>query len=230
MEVTTNLFEHDGCKFMVREGTNDRDVIRSIFSGEYAVPGGAMPGHAAVSIDVGAHIGAFSVWACAKYPHHNCLAIEPLPENRELIHLNASLNGMRFTVINGAAGSEAVPFIEIGYNCEEDESGRIHHFIGNAMAIKRGGKSFNSPRVTLNQIIRGLWEKHGVEEVWTLKLDAENGEYPLIEEASYVDLRRSSWIIGEYHDKGIEPIRRKLLNCGFKEHSAPTGHFCFELQ
>lgn len=227
MEVTHTLFEHDGCKFMVREGTNDRDVIRSVFQGEYAVPDHSKPPAGSASIDVGAHIGAFSVWACKVYEEHAVLAIEPLPENVQLIIENTRLNKADINVRNGAAGSESVKLIEIGYNCEEDESGRIHHFVGNAMGVKRGGKSFVAARFTLKDMLERT-EYFGSGKVWTLKLDCENGEYPLIAEASVADLQRCKWIIGEYHDKGLSPIKDWLLHSGFKQHDAVTGHFCFE--
>jgi FkbM family methyltransferase len=230
MEVTTALFEHDGCRFTVREGTNDRDVIRSIFQGEYAVPDHTKPPPYLASIDVGAHIGAFSVWACNVYDRHSVLAIEPLPENVALIMNHAAQNQANIHVLAGAAGSILVPTVEIGYNCEEDESGRMHHFIGNAMGVKRGGKSFIAPRFTLRDMFQRLESTIANDQVWTLKLDAENAEYPLIAEADLTDLRRCKWIIGEFHDQGEGPLWNKIQQAGFRRHDAVSGHFCYERQ
>src|SRR6267142_4267159 len=137
MQIIHADFEHAGCKFVVRDGTNDRDVIRSVFEGEYAVDDSEYEPNS-VSIDVGAHLGAFSVWACKRYDRHQVLAVEPLPENLELLERNRQLNQSQIAIEVGAAGSSTLENISIAYNCEDTEEGRIHHFIGNAEGIKQG--------------------------------------------------------------------------------------------
>jgi hypothetical protein len=67
----------------------------------------------------------------------------------------------------------------------------------------------------------------GAPKIWCVKWDAENAEYPVIEEASAQDLQRVRWHTGEFH-VNIQPIRDKMIGAGFIEHPVPAGHFCFQ--
>lgn len=227
MTVTFSDFHHEGYNFRVRDDTNDRDVIRSVFQGEYAVDMSQYEVESC-SLDIGAHIGAFSVYACKRYAGHRVLALEPLPENVSLIHQNAELNKALILAEMGAAGPELQETIPVAYNCEQDESGRVHHFIGNAMNVKHGDKKIEAKRWTLHQLIQRAKEALDSFKFWQLKLDCEGGEVPLIQEASMEDLKLIKFAIGESHSLGVEPLRTKFQEAGFKEHSAVTGHFCFE--
>ena len=89
--MTESLYEIEGQKFHVRLGTNDSDVVRSCRS-EYVLPNtdGYEPG--SFVIDVGAHIGAFSIWATQKYRDCRVIAVEALPENQAMFMKNVKLN------------------------------------------------------------------------------------------------------------------------------------------
>lgn len=214
---------------MVREDTNDADVIRSIYEGEYSLPHAREYEFGAVSVDLGAHIGAYTVWACTRYSGLKMLAIEPLPENLELVRENCGLNQLldRVRIECAAAGSMKEDCVRIAYNCEEDASGKRHRFIGNGNNLKQGSKSVTVDRLTLASILKTIEAEFSTGKIWTLKADCEGGEYPLLEEATNIELSMIKWIVGEHHF-GIERIRDRMLSAGFSEHPKPEGLFCFE--
>lgn len=223
--MTESILEIEGQKFFVRDNTNDSDVVRSCRV-EYALPNveGYEPG--SFVLDIGSHIGGFSLWALQKY--HNCrvVAVEPMPENQTLLTRNVELNGLsdRVTLLRGAAWSKKEPTVTIPYGDERTESGRIHYYVGNASSVPLSGQSHVIVRtISLAEIIAG------VDRVWCMKLDGEGAEYPLLEEAKPEDLKRLKWVIGEFHS-GMERIRTVMAQVGFGEHPTSRSHelFCFE--
>lgn len=220
------VLEIEGAKFVCREGTNDGDIVRSVFSGEYALPNqeGYQPG--AFCLDVGAHIGAFTVWAARKYHDARVVSVEPMGENQNLFLRNMEANHLsdRVTLLRGAAWSKKEPTVTIPYGDDSTESGRIHYYMGNASSVPHSGQSHVIVRtISLKEIMAGI------DRVWCMKCDCENGEYPLLEEARPEDLQRCKWIVGEYHS-GIERIQTVMAKTGFREHPAARAHemFLFE--
>lgn len=58
-------------------------------------------------LDVGAHIGLFSLLAASRWPDATILAFEPHPDNATWARRNLSKNGLRATVLEVAASSYA---------------------------------------------------------------------------------------------------------------------------
>lgn len=94
----------DGVRFAVH--TNDREIGRHTFvHGAYDLPtmevamrllgdqGHELRGRS--FLDVGANIGTAAVMAVRRFGASGCLAIEPAPDNLELLRWNIALNGMQ---------------------------------------------------------------------------------------------------------------------------------------
>ena len=94
----------DGTRFAVR--TNDREIGRHTFvHGAYDLPtmeaavrllgerGHEVRGRS--FLDVGANIGTAAIVAIRRFGASGCVAIEPAPENLELLGWNIALNGMQ---------------------------------------------------------------------------------------------------------------------------------------
>ena len=221
--MTESLLEIEGQKFFVRDGTNDSDVVRSCRT-EYVLPtmDGYEPG--SFCVDIGAHLGAWTIWAAQEYQGSRLIAIEPIPENQTLFLKNVALNNLddRVILIRAAAWSTKEPTIVIPYGDESSESGRIHKFIGNVTGLPQS----HSQHVVARTV--GFAEiLSGAPKVWCVKWDAENAETPVIDEASIEDLQRCAWHIGEFHTN-LQAIREKMSSAGFVEHAMPAGHFCFQ--
>lgn len=88
--IFTLNFEGRTWKFRVREGTFDTGIIQEVAYDPFYAMSCLFIGEDSVVIDVGAHIGAFSVLAAARGAR--VVALEPVQENFQLLEENLRLN------------------------------------------------------------------------------------------------------------------------------------------
>jgi FkbM family methyltransferase len=103
----------NGLRVVVRARTSDMYIVsEGLAYGAYRALGpilAAGSGERAV-IDLGAHIGVFSLLAASTSPDVHAVAFEPGPENARLLRLNAALNTSltdRIEVHEAAVGAES---------------------------------------------------------------------------------------------------------------------------
>jgi FkbM family methyltransferase len=166
-------------------------------------------------VDVGAHVGSFTIWAALRSPAAKVLAIEPNPETFQLLLRNLRDNELqnRATAVNFAVGGgSGVAALEL-----------IEHSLGTRLA--RSGKG----RVTVMvQKLERLIADAGIHTVDLLKIDCEGMEYQVFETMSPDQLRRISSIACEYHPEpghDISKLDTILSSAGFTLHrpDAPLG-------
>lgn len=161
-----------------------------------------------VVVDIGAHIGAFSVWAARQAVNGKVYAFEPNRENHDLLVENRQLNGLtNLEIFNAAASNldgEAAFF--------NSESSISHSFfepgIENATKVR-------------TMSLAAILADNQLERVNYLKIDAEGAEYLIVLNTPPDVLRKVDKIFIEYHDyldhghhyKDIEAYLRKN---GFK--------------
>lgn len=161
-----------------------------------------------VVVDIGAHIGAFSVWAARQAVKGQVYAFEPNRENHDLLVENCRLNGLTNLEIFNAAASdldgEAAFF--------NSESSVSHSFFESSIE--------NATKVRTVSLA-GIFADNRIERVNYLKIDAEGAEYLIVLNTPPDVLRKVDKIFIEYHDyldhghhfKDIETYLRKN---GFK--------------
>ena len=203
MVVHEAAFETPGgnwVRMLVRDDTSDWNTCNAItkVGDEYHLP----KGQTGWAVDVGAHIGAWTVALLTDNPGMRCLAIEALPENVELINGNLALNGLtdRAMVVNAAASVDDEPVV-VHYSTDPH-----HRFIGSGGG---SGEAITLPTITLTDIIHGLdrgLNVLGVDRVALLKIDCEGCEYPFL---TSPDIERVDRIEGEVHF-GSAQLRRIL--------------------
>ena len=183
----------------VREGTTDAMVATATFSlvpgvvtDEYRLARYRISGWA---LDVGAHIGVVTLALLADNPDLLVVAIEPLPENVEMIRKNLALNGWtdRCEIRWGAVGTTEVDW---DYPGEEGSFARINRYIGHLSDLTpTAGRVAKVPRIDLSFLPRMAFAK------W----DCEGCEWPSIREV------QADHIVGEWHgEPGIEGLRDLL--------------------
>ncbi len=83
-----------GPRLFVRNGKSDWGIVREVFFDKFygRAVSNLHPG--ATILDVGAHIGVFSLFAARHIPQSSIFAIEPIPENYVLLEKNININGL----------------------------------------------------------------------------------------------------------------------------------------
>ena len=137
-------------------------------------------------VDIGAHVGSFSVWAARRAPRARCLAVEPNPRTFGLLQANLKDNGLdrRVTAINAAIGPAA-------------GSGRLElvdHSLGTRLA--RSGAGEVSVRV---ETLSALLEAASLDRADVLKIDCEGSEYDVFARMDAETFGSIKTIACEYH-------------------------------
>jgi FkbM family methyltransferase len=166
-------------------------------------------------VDIGAHVGSFTVWAALRSPGARLLAVEPNPETFSLLLQNLHDNGLqdRVTAINAAVGTApGVVGLEL-----------MEHSLATRLA--RSGEG----QVTANvQKLDWLLAEAGIDEVDVLKVDCEGMEYEIFEAMGSEGLRAIKAITCEYHPEpnhDVSQLDTILRSAGFRVErpDAPLG-------
>ena len=184
-----------------REGTNDWNTLYScIVEDEYKIGDLRVDAGNSTAVDIGAHAGGCSLAMLSR--GFKVIAVEPLPENAELIMKNVEANGWEnnFTLhhkaINEVSGKEVV----LRYGNENTESGSHHRFIGNTIDSSEWqkdlwteGREIKVSTISLDDTL------NAVENVDILKIDCEGAEWSAFKGASPETLGKISSIVAELH-------------------------------
>lgn len=166
-------------------------------------------------VDIGAHVGSFTVWASRRSPGARVLAVEPNPETFPLLVRNIDDNELqgRVTVLRAAVGtSPGTAGLQL-----------VEHSLGTRLA--RGGGS----QVTVEvQTLPRLLADAGMDDVDLLKIDCEGMEYEVLEAMGSEGLRGIRALVCEYHPepgRDVSSLDRVLGSAGFKvkRPDAPLG-------
>lgn len=192
-----------------RESTSDLSTIGSTFRlwghlvDEYGLRDIRSDG---LLVDVGAHVGTVAIAFLLDNPNARAVAVEPLPENVDLIRMNAESAGVtdRLTIYERTIGGTTVHY---GYD--------DHRYIGNI-----GGSTANTaisvPSISLSTIALA----HGPIDV--LKLDCEGCEWSALADPVVAKVRL---IIGEYHQRGPSALSILRETHDVTADSGTTGNF-----
>jgi len=183
----------NGLRFWTRPGTSDHNsAIACAQEDEYGLQGYGLKGK--LVFDIGAHIGGVAI--LATYLGAYAVAVEPVPENVEIIRANAMLNGFGVQVLAGAVGTDMISYGWTGEGLWGEETGAVHSFIGNTgLGLEREGyvpsRTLAVKRYTLEDIARLV----GVTP-YLVKLDCEGGEWSALAEPIAKEI---PVLVGEYH-------------------------------
>lgn len=187
-------------KVITREGTNDWNTLYScIAQDEYKI-GDLTYENGNVCVDIGAHAGGCSLAMLSR--GFKVIAVEPLPENAELIMKNIEANGWQdnFTLYNKAISDKLNKKVVLRYGNEETESGFHHRFIGNTVdssdwqpGLWDQGKEIQVGTITIDKILKDI------EKVALLKIDCEGAEWSAFANVSAESLNKIQKITAELH-------------------------------
>lgn len=155
----------DGLEIEVRGATDDRHVLFEVFAERiYPVPAAG----GGVVVDIGAHIGCFTLLAASA--GHRVLALEPSPENFSLLRRNVQRNGGVEVELVQAAVGERRRTGSLVLPDNGSHTGRFSLFPG------RGVRTVRVPVLRLDEILRDA----RIDRVALLKLDCQGSEYEIL--------------------------------------------------
>lgn len=206
--------------FTCREGTNDGDVAVALnvwfdtYSDEYRMRPRHLSGWA---IDVGAHIGGWSIPTAMDNPDLQILAIEVVPESADLVRENAKRNGVadRVHVITAAAAKPGVPMVRCrwgytgGYTGDKDASNgyvAAHRYVAETWAGRAEPEhDADVPGLSLDDLLT----EYGIEDVAFMKIDCEGCEWTFLDTPA---VAKVAIVVGEHHGglTGVEDTHGRL--------------------
>ena len=141
-------------------------------------------------VDIGAHIGTFSIYAARKYPDGIIYSYEPDKKNYEKLVMNVTLNKIENVIpFNLAVGK--INGKTLLYSDEKGSFGTV----GSSL-IKKQTKSVEVSCITLDDILT----INNIDPVDLLKIDCEGGEYDIIFNSNKKTFDKIKSISLEYHN------------------------------
>ena len=166
-------------------------------------------------IDIGGHLGFFSLYASLINPKVPIYSFEPHAGNFELLKKNLKDNHIKNVTAKNLAVASKVGEVELKVSKEDLNHSLVH-------AIEDTGERQKVGATTLEKIING---QH-LGQVDLLKIDAEGAEFQIIEDSSVDIFDRVSAIFLEYHDwvpgGDHKRLQRFLEARGYKVEDYPN--------
>lgn len=163
-------------------------------------------------LDVGAHVGFFTLWARSFNANVQIICIEPHPDNVTALGQHIAENKIsNVEIVKGALTAESGK-----RNLEVSRDTHNHKIIG-----EPSNKSIVVQGYSLLQIVK----KYSVDRFSLVKMDIEGGEYELFNAWSETEYQKIGAIIMEYHDIGhynSGQIEQTLRQNGFGVQKFPS--------
>lgn len=145
-----------------------------------------------IVVDLGAHVGAVSIWLAKKYPFLRIFSYEPIPESFANFEENIKRNGVsNITPHNVAVTGDGRDLEMVVWLDDNSAGGTAVYADPDNPAFE--GRSRHVPSTTLDQI----FTDHGIARCKMLKIDIEGGEYEVLPAATVLD--RVEHVRGEFH-------------------------------
>ena len=163
-------------------------------------------------IDIGAHIGLFSLLVSQRCKTGKILSFEPVRENFDLLVSNLKLNHIENVLPFNMAVSKNLDKLNLFLN--DDQSA---HSI-----FPKSSESISVESTSLQKI----FEENKISSCKLLKLDCEGAEYEIIDSLPSEYLDKIQNIVMEYHSADTKPelvknLIQKIKNAGFKIKTRP---------
>lgn len=213
------LTHRSGLRIRLRPDTDDLRIVKSNFVKKNYTQDFLPITKDSIVVDVGAHIGSFSI-SVAKNAY-KVLAFEPEPTNYRMLKKNVGLNHLE----NMSIFEMAVSGIS-GYQ-------NIYTYRGGSSAdyslYKRGTMNIEMGRIATISV-DDIIVREGLSRIDFLKLDCEGAEHDILRNMSFETAAKIMGIAMETHSVPPEffvdiPLRLKEL--GFQVKMSPNGGYLY---
>ena len=205
-ETKTNL------KIKIRTDSTDLMALTNVWMiNEYCIEDFQIAQNDTI-IDIGAHIGLFSLLVSQFCKAGKILSFEPVRENFDLLVSNLKLNHI----------DNVLPFnMAVSKNADE-----LSLFLNNDQSAHsifyKSSESISVESISLQKI----FDENKISSCKLLKLDCEGSEYQIIDSLPSKYLDKIQNIVIEYHSADTKPelvknLILKIKNAGFKIETRP---------
>jgi FkbM family methyltransferase len=158
----------NGIRYFIRPKTTDMQIFNEVYLYKEYTPKNFDIYPNDNIIDIGSHIGIFSIYAAKKAYKGKVYAFEPISSNYSILKKNISLNSIKNIIIENKGISNKRGKKKIYIN--KDPGGNSSYI------YKNGDKNIISNMTTLQRIIK----ENNISKVNLLKIDCEGAEYDIL--------------------------------------------------
>jgi FkbM family methyltransferase len=206
----------DGAKFRIRS-LMDAWIVKEVYLDRDYERWGAVLQAGWTVVDVGAHIGAFSVLAARQAPRIQVHAFEPTPDSYILLCQNVELNRAMNVTTHALAVRRVtapLPLYTLAGNPERNS------------IIAPGPRGQCAAMTVTALTLADVFERFAIERCDFLKLDCEGAEFDLLLQAPPELFRRIRHVCLEYHDGATAfshaDLLRLFTRLGLRTRHAPS--------
>lgn len=197
----------NGLKFIVRARTMDRSVLKEVWIKEIYNKHGICVEKGDTVVDIGGHIGVFSVYAAHLSETGKVIAFEPFIENFKRLEQHKKINDKKnlFVYNKGVSSTTGVQTLHLS---PDDNTG------GHSLHLKT--QSDNTIDIETVNLI-SFCETEKIDKIDFLKLDCEGAEFEIIKSSEAI-LSKVAKIIMECHpfaDNTVDDMIEILERNGF---------------
>lgn len=180
---------HGGFDVALRRGTTDERVIAHSFANDIFLS--AMPDYiprpADVILDIGAHIGTFSLLAASKVPEGRVFAVEAGQDTFNYLRINAAINKLQNLDVTHVALSDRAGTVHLSH----DAAGAWGHSITARLS--------GSGEEVACQSLEAFMAEKQIDRVGFAKLNCEGAEFPILLGAPQSILERFDRMLILFH-------------------------------
>lgn len=190
-ELRLDKYSYNGIEVYFRVGTEDEKVLSHSFSNDIffkEIPSFNPSAHPVI-LDIGAHIGTFSLLCTMKYPGASIYAYEPCLDSFQILEKNRKINNLERLQIFRMAVAGKTGTVKLFHS---KENGNWGHSITMALS-----PSFEVVKTTsLEEII----VQNNIDFIDLIKLNCEGAEFEILFNTSRDALRKIGLGLILYHE------------------------------
>jgi FkbM family methyltransferase len=216
------MIHRSGLRIKLRPNTDDLRIVKSNFVKKNYTRNFVPIAKDSIVVDVGAHIGSFSIMVARSA--YKVLAFEPEPNNYQMLKKNMELNHLENMSIFEMAVSGISGYQDI-YTCQGGSSADYSLY-------KRGITNIKTGRIRTISI-EDIIEREDLPRIDFLKLDCEGAEHDILRNISFETAAKIMGIAMETH--GVPPdfsidIPFRLKELGFEVKIDRGGGYLYARQ
>ena len=204
----------NGIKFKLRNNSTDLQAFTNVWiNEEYKKPNFPFRDNNCI-IDIGGHIGLFTIFASQFCKNGKIITVEPIFENYTLLKENLELNQIKNVKIFNKAVSNENGIVNMYFDTKDHAAHSLIHQQKEKIEIES---------ITLAKI----FELESIETCDYLKLDCEGSEFMIMENLPSNHYKKVKNIVMEYHLYGkndrLNNLKKRLKQECFKFEIFPTN-------